>query len=97
MGAFGSSDDTADSAAVNHHDFVPEACAAAVGGKATVAPRVHLLYRPGGRPSHVVASKRPIVSRMSRCRAVHIASYEYLAGKASGLGIRCTLVRTGHH
>jgi ubiquitin thioesterase protein OTUB1 len=34
-----------DAAAVNHHDFVPEAMqkAAAVN----VQPRVHLLYRPG--------------------------------------------------
>ena len=33
-----------DSAAVNHHDFVPEAMQT---GTAVVQPRVHLLYRPG--------------------------------------------------
>ena len=33
-----------DAAAVNHHDFVPEAMQK---NMATVQPRVHLLYRPG--------------------------------------------------
>ena len=32
----------AEGAAVNHHDFVPEAM-----GSANAHPRVHLLYRPG--------------------------------------------------
>ena len=33
-----------DSAAVNHHDFVPEIMQS---GTTQVEPRVHLLYRPG--------------------------------------------------
>lgn len=33
-----------DAAAVNHHDFVPEAMQK---NTAAVQPRVHLLYRPG--------------------------------------------------
>jgi ubiquitin thioesterase protein OTUB1 len=33
-----------DSAAVNHHDFIPDALAAK---SEPVQPRVHVLYRPG--------------------------------------------------
>lgn len=37
-----------DSAAVNHHDFVPDSlAAAAVAAGEPVKPRVHVLYRPG--------------------------------------------------
>ena len=38
-----------DSAAVNHHDFVPDALSesASAAAAGAVKPRVHVLYRPG--------------------------------------------------
>ena len=40
QGALLASPGEADMAALNHHDFIPDACTGAV-------PRVHVLYRPG--------------------------------------------------
>lgn len=44
LGAVAAGVGHADGAAVNHHDFVPEALG---GASSSVDPRVHLLYRPG--------------------------------------------------
>ncbi|KAK9824088.1 hypothetical protein WJX72_007637 [[Myrmecia] bisecta] len=46
MGAAMAGVEAGEGASVNHHDFIPDACAAAAGG-GPVQPRVHVLYRPG--------------------------------------------------